>query len=632
MSRTPNSSPPRLPASAPLPRSLDPLDDESMSGYVLRLAHRLGVPPDRVIRRTGLAEIQDNTQALAKAVRSTVLPPAMAAEFATATRLTRAEVTALTLAGWAPYYPPIAYVLDPLRHGRRPPHMDGLFAASVRYCPACLAGDGTPVQNQHGGPWQRAWRLPVSFACLRHQRFLEHLCPDCQRPFIGRSSHLVALPSIGGLHPAQCRQRMPGFTRTPRTRENICPGRLDRVPPQPQDHPGPELLALQDKILSMLAPQRSAVTSSQYFTELQLVTALVIITWPKARPDTPTAATEAADRYIAENHGPGEKQYSNALPTDARASAAFLHAADNILTANDLRAAMLPLAPVENRTRTGIVPTRHQSWDHAFKRQRPSCSWRFLAVAETLVPTYRRTGPGGRRIPLSQVGYRPEHIPAFLPQDWADRHLGAFTGVSSLILRRNAATHLVRRARGGSLHDAAQFLGIKVGEHGVGFGTKLGKWARAQDNLHAFELALDAIAANLEASPRIDYQRRRHCLARWTLTPATWNHMVAQLQKQPGNRAITDDRKRLAVSAYIWARVTQGEYFFSPCPSHTATDPEALRLWKYHRRFTCTWLRQTDDHPHYRELKVLLDDHADRLAAVIDSKRSTRQVNRSSAK
>lgn len=139
-------------------------------------------------------------------------------------------------------------------------------------------------------------------------------------------------------------------------------------------------------------------------------------------------------------------------------------------------------------------------------------------------------------------------------------------GVSSLILRRNAATHLVRRARGGSLLEAAQFLGIKAGEHGVGFGTKLGKWARAQDNLHSFDIALDAIAADLEASPRIDYQHRRQCPADWTLPPAIWNHMVAQLQQQPGNRAIIDDWKRLAVSAYIWARASGSTTADSPAP------------------------------------------------------------------
>jgi hypothetical protein len=40
---------------------------------------------------------------------------------------------------------------------------------AVQLCPACLAGDGSPIQNLHGGPWQRAWRLPVFFLCLQHQ-------------------------------------------------------------------------------------------------------------------------------------------------------------------------------------------------------------------------------------------------------------------------------------------------------------------------------------------------------------------------------------------------------------------------------------------------------------------------------
>lgn len=38
----------------PLPRSLDPLPAESLPGYVLRLAHRLGLSPARVLQLAGL--------------------------------------------------------------------------------------------------------------------------------------------------------------------------------------------------------------------------------------------------------------------------------------------------------------------------------------------------------------------------------------------------------------------------------------------------------------------------------------------------------------------------------------------------------------------------------------------------
>ncbi|WP_367140875.1 MULTISPECIES: TniQ family protein [Streptomyces] len=635
MTRRPSSGP--LPAgastsTAPLPRSLDPLQEESLNGYVLRLSHRLGVSPDHILRRTGLADLQKNTQAMAKAARSTVLPAAMAAKFAAATRLTLAETTALTLAGWAPYYPPINRVVEVLRQEKRPPQLDGLFATTARYCPVCLAGDGSSIQDSHGGAWQRAWRLPVFFACLRHQRFLEHLCPTCHRPVGGSSyGHLISLPTIPGLHPAQCRQRRLGTDRRPLTRDGLCQARLDYVDTLSPDRPGTELLALQEKIAAMLAPQRSAVLSGQYFTELQLVTALVLVTWPRARPEAPNAATNAADQYIAEHHMPEARHQSNAPPIDARACAAFLHAADTILTAKDLRTALIPLAPVENRTRTGITPTRHHSWDDAFKNQRHACSERFVRAAENLVPTYRR-GPNGHRIASSQVGYEPEHVPAFIPQEWADRHLRGFTGASERFLRRTAAAFLVRRARGGTLAEAVQYLGIRASaQGGVGFGTVIGRWSRSQDNLHAFELAVDAIADELVHAACIDYQHRRRTLADWALPPAAWSHMVDQLPIYPGNRAIADDRKRLAVTAYIWAHVTQGEHVRFPCPPHIVSDPTAREDWRKQRNFVWRWLHRTDEHPYYRQLKPLLDAYAAQLNRAVDTARSSRQLARSLA-
>jgi hypothetical protein len=41
-------------ATRPLPRSLDPLPDESIIGFMLRLAHRLEITPTRLVKLTGL--------------------------------------------------------------------------------------------------------------------------------------------------------------------------------------------------------------------------------------------------------------------------------------------------------------------------------------------------------------------------------------------------------------------------------------------------------------------------------------------------------------------------------------------------------------------------------------------------
>ncbi|WTG85003.1 TniQ family protein [Streptomyces sp. NBC_01563] len=110
----------------PLPRSLDPLAGELLAGYVMRLAHRLDVAPDTVLRRTGLVDIQANTQAVTRTALSLELPAQRMNDFRTATRLTEAEAAALTLLPLAPHYPPIVLSLNVARTGKRIPARTGL--------------------------------------------------------------------------------------------------------------------------------------------------------------------------------------------------------------------------------------------------------------------------------------------------------------------------------------------------------------------------------------------------------------------------------------------------------------------------------------------------------------------------
>ncbi|MBT2543294.1 hypothetical protein J7E99_21985 [Streptomyces sp. ISL-44] len=99
-------------------------------------------------------------------------------------------------------------------------------------------------------------------------------------------------------------------------------------------------------------------------------------------------------------------------------------------------------------------------------------------AADTLVPTYRRTGKGGPRLPSVGIRYRAEHIPVSMPQALADRHLRAFTDITPKMRRRNASVFLVRRAQGGTLDEAAQFLGISTPGKTIGLTTKLTHYLR----------------------------------------------------------------------------------------------------------------------------------------------------------
>ncbi|MET9135150.1 hypothetical protein ABZX44_35890, partial [Streptomyces antibioticus] len=251
-------------------------------------------------------------------------------------------------------------------------------------------------------------------------------------------------------------------------------------------------------------------------------------------------------------------------------------------------------------------------------------------ATEYLVSTHRRHGRGGSRLPHRGLDYGPQHVPAFLPLEWAERHLGAFTVAFSMsVLRRTTSAFLVRRALGKTISDAAEFLGLGI--DGKGLGSPITSWARRQGTPEAYERALDAIAAELAFSPLIDYQHRRTLLTDWALPPQAWHQIADQLERQPSPRYISDDRARLAVTAYLWTQVTEGETQFAPKPTEARNDPELDAPWRLDRFTIGHWLRQNKV-PFYRQMKPLLDAYAAQLARTVDATRSTRQLTRSLAK
>lgn len=166
--------------------------------------------------------------------------------------------------------------------------------------------------------------------------------------------------------------------------------------------------------------------------------------------------------------------------------------------------------------------------------------------------------------------------------------------------RRSASVFLVRRAPGGGLDEAAQLLGISTPDRRIGYTRLLTRHLRTRGTARDFEQALDAITAELLAGPVIDYQRRREALASWTMAPENRQHMVTQVPVLTSRRKpISDDRRRLAVSSYIWTRVTDGEPDFAPCPPHIALDAELRAVWTRERHNVFHWLHKADHQPYY---------------------------------
>jgi len=245
-------------SSRPLGRSLDPLPGESLNGFLLRLSCRLHVSPAR-LAQPGI--VTSATRGLSRR-RLLDTDPGILAQLA---RLSVSEAAALTLVPWADRYPPIARSL--LRGtGPRPPADDWLFTPETRYCPRCLAGDGSTVQDELGGCWQLAWHLPVVFACPRHRLPLQAGCTQDHPAHTHGRTLLIRLPGDSSLHPAQCRQPLPG-TGSRGHRRQPCGQRLDQPDPEPA-RLDPEALAFQGRMLDMFDSSYPADDAAAYFSDL----------------------------------------------------------------------------------------------------------------------------------------------------------------------------------------------------------------------------------------------------------------------------------------------------------------------------------------------------------------------------
>lgn len=286
-----------------LPRSLEPLADESLPGYLLRLAHRLDLSPARLAAVTGLT-----LHSAVPVSRMLALEPAMAEEFGRMTRLSATEVTGLTLASLSGSYPPLDLAFSGrlrLTHGVFVKE-NWVFSHASRYCPQCLAGDGSVIQQQYGGAWSKLWRLPVVFACPVHGQLLRHACPACGDDAHSSAGSGSMLPLVGNstLHPTQCRNavRAAGLRRA-------CGHQLARpgLPAPDLSDERESLLPLQSRLLGLLRSdgQEAVVsfgqetTPARYFVDLRILTCAIVASWPVGRDlAEPSACERLIDRHV----------------------------------------------------------------------------------------------------------------------------------------------------------------------------------------------------------------------------------------------------------------------------------------------------------------------------------------------
>lgn len=566
-----------------LARSLQPLPEESLPGYILRLAYRLGQSPARVGELCGLSTLHRRLPA--DYLRALPAQPAHA--LAESARLTPTEVQALTFAGsgltstYAPLGSPNLNQGCNYAATRRRWAMN----LSSRFCPRCLAGDGTPVQNALGGAWKLRWHLPVVFACPEHSVLLSAVCPHCHnapnRPPRTERVGLLMERARTGTHPAQCRHPLPATQSRSAGTDLFCAGRLDRTVPGPPEMTPQDLgqiRSLQLRINQRLFPEhpQPGRSTPHYFPDLIAIAHLIKFSWPAgaglirsahlaALVDTHAMAIS---RQLAQPLHPGPRPSSPwPAPDDPAQSAALLLAADTLLDYHEgdgtnLREHVQLLA----RTAFDRLPPNMAA---GFRRMDFSPNLA-RALARRTNGFYQAGGHRNAKLhaPSRECSFSGEHVPALLPADLFTRHfselcseIGPLTEWNARHLRRAASLKLVEMAAGGTWSACARTLALP--------------WNTTQQSLKVlkhlfattasrepFDRAVEQVARTLDGStPRISYAQRRRTLATWQLPEDDWAALCEGLTTLKGRPTSPSSQ---AATALVWAHVTQGDYLHSP--------------------------------------------------------------------
>ncbi len=149
-----------------------PLSGESFASYADRLAHDTNAPLLALLRATGLID-EEHEKAIGPGY-SIVLAPERLALLASALELPEERVARLFLGNY--HGVAVDFTgLDPddRKSISKVALREWAYFSGSHVCPGCLADSG--------GAWQLKWKLPWSFACVRHKVLLADTCPQCER-------------------------------------------------------------------------------------------------------------------------------------------------------------------------------------------------------------------------------------------------------------------------------------------------------------------------------------------------------------------------------------------------------------------------------------------------------------------
>ena len=577
-----------------LPLHLPVVDGESFRSYADRSAAELGMSLSGFLTATGV--IDDPRVIIPPSAYGAVLPGDRLQRFSYVTRLPEARIEQMLLSRYHGRAIDLSGVIpsDSARLSRMAFRSWAYFVGS-HACPDCL--------RELAGAWLIAWKLPWSFACVRHRRLLVDTCPCCRRRLGAGMQDGRSAPTFRSRVPVpgQCGNALPkglaaqGGAAAPcgQPLADICSDAVEsyRALLDAQTH----LNAAMDGAAMTVAGV--PVASLDYFTDLRALCALLLFgcrgeasspSPPSSRAAVATYAAErdakaTARRAIAQEgtdvrHGP-RTRYFAATPRSAALMAAITPPAVAILAAESP-------ADLARRMQPYVEAAEHRSRSHAWNLATdfgfsPRLRTAFRQCLAPSVTFTRRAGLHARaeRDQRRRYAFTPAHVPQLLwPDLYASRFVEFFSGRTSDYVRRYCSMALAKLCGAYTWNEAARLLDLH-GVNGARLANSMVEALTHGGQADVFAARLHEIAAWLEGdSRRVDFGARRRALGDVREIPwLEWDRLCAQAGLRPGRPG---GRNRYG-AAWLWCHLTLGDHRFAPALQ--AGHRDAVR--EVYRRF-----------------------------------------------
>jgi hypothetical protein len=553
------TAPETLALPRPLPRSLAPQPTETLNGYLLNLAHRLGTRPIDLAHRIGLEH--SATAGSIDILFGVRLPEEVAAGFAHACNLTAPEATGLTLARWDG----LLFDTTAPAKAARTVQRNGWFVPTLtRACPPCLADTDAAAPDRT--TWQAAWKTPWAIACTRHGVLLEDTCPGCGQP-LGASGNripsLIPNPAFDPLHPAACRSRTTGSGA-------LCGHRIDR---QATRIAPPVLVTLQEHLDGLLdgstTETRSLgvpVSPAQYLRDLRALAVLLQLA-DHRQPIAPLPA-EFTDALITHLDARAERRATRREndrtdrtwtepPTDTRVLAALLRQAATILdlpSPQDARDLLPPLVEAANdreRLAWGRVRSAAQPSDGLFRYFAPKRAGTFsVHMLRAACPT--------------ALTISSDHVPAYLDEQRYQRWFATFDPSEQRNIRRAVPIAITQLVEDTDLDAAANRLGIPPVSAQAAL-IRAGRACKPTNRDDEFRRYIGLVAQDLQTDPVNYGHRRRYLNTTWDIPEDDWQHLRdSMLSARVARKDTPWHERRLDLRIWLWSDITSGDPSLAP--------------------------------------------------------------------